>query len=128
MAHVIRSVSEVVQTKVGRGRSFGKRLTELLRESIELRELELRGEAVDFVGESERLKREVSHHLRDRQMPDPDNQRLLNELGGRNDRGSLLRFLDDPRIEPTNNRAETGLARGGDSSEGVAVFEDRRRR
>ena len=37
---------------------------------------------MDFVGESERLKREVSHHLRDRQMPDPDNQRLLNELAG----------------------------------------------
>ena len=60
-------------------------------------------------------------------MPDPDNQRLLNELGRHNDRGNLLRFLDDPSIEPTNNRAETGLARGGDSSEGVAVFENRRR-
>ena len=109
MAHVIRSIGEVVQTKVGRGRSFGKRLIELLRESIELRELELRGEAVDFVGESERLKRELSHHLRDRQMPDSDNQRLLNELGRHNDRGNLLRFLDDPRIEPTNNRAERAL-------------------
>ena len=40
MARVIRSIGEVVQTKVGRGRSFGKRLVELLRESIELRELE----------------------------------------------------------------------------------------
>ena len=79
MAHVIRSASEVVQTKVGRGRSFGKRFIELLREAIELRESELRGEAVDFVGEAERLKREVSHHLRDRHMPDPDNQRLRRE-------------------------------------------------
>ena len=69
----------------------------------------MRGEAVDFVGESERLKREVSHHLRDRRMPDPDNQRLLNELGRHNDRGNLLRFLDDPRVEPTNNRAERAL-------------------
>ena len=109
MARVIRSIGEVVQTKVGRGRSFGKRLVELLRESIELRELGLRGESVDFVGESERLKRELSHHLRDRQMPDPDNQRLLNELGRHNGRGNLLRFLDDPGIEPTNNRAERAL-------------------
>ncbi len=69
----------------------------------------MRGEAVDFAGESERLKREVSLHLRGRQMPDPDNQRLLNELGRHNDRGNLLRFLDDPRIEPTNNRAERAL-------------------
>lgn len=80
MAHVIRSIGEVVQTKVGRGRSFGKR-----------------------------LRREVSRHLRDRQMPDSDNQRLLNELGRHNDRGNLLRFLDDPRVEPTNNRAERAL-------------------
>ena len=109
MAHVIRSIGEVVQTKVGRGRSFGKRLIELLRESIELRESELRGGAVDFMGESGRLKRELSHHLRDRQMPDPDNQRLLNELGRHNGRGNLLRFLDDPRVEPTNNRAERAL-------------------
>ena len=42
-------------------------------------------------------------------MPDPDNQRLLNELGRHNDRGNLLRFLDDPSIEPTNNRAERAL-------------------
>ena len=79
MAHVIRSASEVVQTKVDRGCSFGKRFIELLREAIELQESELRGEAVDFVGEAERLKREVSHHLRDRHMPDPDNQRLRRE-------------------------------------------------
>ncbi len=30
LAHVLRSISEVVETKVGRGRSFGKRLSELL--------------------------------------------------------------------------------------------------
>ena len=109
MAHVIRSVSDVVETKVGRGRSFGKRLMELLREAIELRESERRGEALDFVGESERLKRELSNHLRDRPMPDPDNQRLLNELGRHDNRGNLLRFLDDPNVEPTNNRAERAL-------------------
>ena len=61
------------------------------------------------MGESERLKREVSVHLRDRRMPDPDNQRLLNELGRHNDRGNLLRFLDHPSVEPTNNRAERAL-------------------
>ncbi len=82
---------------------------ELLREAIELRESERRGAASNFVAESERLKREVSHHLRERPMPDPDNQRLLNELGRHNDRGNLLRFLDDPGIEPTNNRAERAL-------------------
>ena len=109
MAHVIRSVSDVVETKVGRGRSFGKGLIERFRDAMELRESERRGEASNFIAESERLKREVSHHLRERSMPDPDNQRLLNELGRHNDRGNLLRFLDDPGIEPTNNRAERAL-------------------
>ena len=36
LAHVLRSISEVVQTKRGRGRSFGKRLSGLLREAMEL--------------------------------------------------------------------------------------------
>ena len=109
LAHVLRSISEVVETKVGRGRSFGKRLSGLLREAMELRESERRGEVVDYGGETERLRREVSYHLRDRPMPDRDNGRLQNELGWHDDRGNLLRFLDDPGIEPTNNRAERAL-------------------
>ena len=117
LAHVLRSISEVVQTKVGRGRTpdrsrghgFGKRLSELLREAMELRESERRGEMADYAGEKERLRREVSHHLRDRPMPDRDNLRLQNELGWQDDRGNLLRFLDGAGIEPTNNRAERAL-------------------
>ncbi len=117
LAHVLRSISEVVQTKRGRGRSFGKRLSGLLREAMQLWESQRRGEASDYVAETERLRREVSYHLRDRPMPaldsdrgpDRDNGRLQNELGWHDDRGNLLRFLDDARIEPTNNRAERAL-------------------
>ena len=109
LAHVLRSISEVVQTKRGRGRSFGKRLSELLREAMELWESQRRGEVANYAGETERLRRALSHHLRDRPMPDRDNWRLQNELGWQDDRGNLLRFLDDPGIEPTNNRAERAL-------------------
>ena len=109
LAHVLRSISEVVETKRGRGRSFGKHLSGLLREAMELRQSYRRGEASDYVAETERLRREVSYHLRDRPMPDRDNGRLQNELGWHDDRGNLLRFLDDPGIEPTNNRAERAL-------------------
>ena len=117
LAHVLRSISEVIETKVGRGRTpdrsrghgFGKRLSGLLREAMELRQSYRRGEASDYVAETERLRREVSYHLRDRPMPDRDNGRLQNELGWHDDRGNLLRFLDDPGIEPTNNRAERAL-------------------
>ena len=65
--------------------------------------------AADFPAEAERLRREATYHLRDRPMSDADNWRLRNELGWHHDRGNLLRFLDDPSIEPTNNRAERAL-------------------
>ena len=99
------------------GFGLGKRLSGLLREAMELRQSYRRGEASDYVAETERLRREVSYHLRDRPMPaldsdrgpDRDNGRLQNELGWHDDRGNLLRFLDDPGIEPTNNRAERAL-------------------
>ena len=109
LAHVLRSISEVVQTKRGRGRSFGNRLSRLLREAMELRQAYHRGEAADFAAEAERLRREATYHLRDRPMSDADNWRLQNELGWHDDRGNLLRFLDDPSTEPTNNRAERAL-------------------
>ena len=107
LAHVLRSISEVVETKRGRGRSFGNRLSRLLREAMELRQAYHRGEAADFAAEAERLRREATYHLRDRPMSDADNWRLQNELGWHDDRGNLL-LLDDP-IEPTNNRAERAL-------------------
>ena len=93
LAHVLRSISEVVQTRTGRGRSFGKRLKGLLREAMELWGAYHRGEASDFGVQAERLKREVSYHLRDRPMADADNYRLQNELGWHDDRGNLMRFL-----------------------------------
>ena len=76
---------------------------------MELRESELRGEVADYGGETERVRREVSHHLRDRPMSDRDNLRLRNDLGWQDDFGNLLRFLDGAGIEPTNNRAERAL-------------------
>ena len=76
---------------------------------MELRQAYHRGEAADFAAEAERLRREATYHLRDRPMSDADNWRLQNELGWHHDRGNLLRFLDDPSIEPTNNRAERAL-------------------
>ena len=42
-------------------------------------------------------------------MADQNNWRLQNELGWYDDQGNLLRFLEYPSIEPTNNRAERAL-------------------
>ncbi len=88
---------------------IAKSLSAFLREAMDLWRAYHRGEAENFEVQAERLKREVSYHLRDRPMSDADSYRLQNELGWHDDRGNLLRFLDDPRIEPTNNRAERAL-------------------
>ena len=62
-AHVMRSISEVVETKAGRGRTtdrsrghgLGKRLSELLRDAIGQWRLERGGEVADFAGEAETI-------------------------------------------------------------------------
>ena len=45
-------------------------------------------------------------------MSDADNWRLQNELGWHDDRGNLLRFLDDPSIEPTGDVLMSRLREG----------------
>jgi hypothetical protein len=51
----------------------------------------------------------ISYLLLDRSLRDPDNRHLLNVLRCYRRRGELLRFLEDPSIEPTNNRVERVL-------------------
>jgi len=109
VAHLLRSVSEVLETKWGRGRSLGLHLRRVLRDALALWQAQRAGTAADFVAEAQRLQAELGEVLRARTLPDPDNQRLLDQLGWHHARGNLLRFLDDPRIEPTNNRAERAL-------------------
>jgi transposase len=109
LAHILRSISEVVAAKSGRARDFGEQLKVLLQEALALWHAHRDGTVTDFKVEAEALQAELTYHLRDRRLKDPDNQRLLNELGWHHDRDHLLRFLADPRIEPTNNRAERAL-------------------
>ncbi len=110
LAHVLRTLSEVLETKTRGASRFAKRLKDLLQQAMAMRRERLAGPvAADFAERARRLKWMITDHLRDRSLQDPDNQRLLNELGRWHDAGSLVRFLDDPRIEPTNNRAERAL-------------------
>jgi hypothetical protein len=51
----------------------------------------------------------ISYLLRERDLRDPDNRHLLKVLRRYHRRGELLRFLEDPCIEPTNNRVERAL-------------------
>ena len=63
----------------------------------------------NFAQQVQQLEAQVTHHLRMRTLQDEDNQRLLDGIGLHHDRGNLLRFLHQPEVEPTNNRAERAL-------------------
>jgi transposase len=109
LGHILRSISEVLEAKTGRARDFGEQLKTLLQDALALWHAHRDSQVTDFKAEAEALRAELTYHLRDRRLKDPDNQRLLNELGWHHDRGNVLRCLMDPRIEPTNNRAERAL-------------------
>jgi transposase len=109
LAHIQRSLSEVLRVKAGKARWFAARLRQLLHQALALWHDRRADRAPDFVTRAAAVRAAMTHHLRDRPLSDRDNQRLLDELGGHHDRGALLRFLDDPRVEPTNNRAERAL-------------------
>jgi hypothetical protein len=109
LAHILRAISEVLKTKKGRASDFGVRLKTLLTDARHLWRAYQVGEVTDFAPQAQHLWHAITHHLRPRILTDPDNQRLLNGIGRQHDRGHLLRFLEDPHIEPTNNRAERVL-------------------
>jgi transposase len=109
--HALRSINGVLETKQGRARHFGARLKGLLKEGLELWHdyHDHPGQRAGFERRVASLQAAVTRHLRPRRLTDADNQRLLNEFGRHHDRGNLLRFLEDPRVEPTNNASERGF-------------------
>jgi hypothetical protein len=106
LAHLLRNVSEVVERKCGMARQFGLTLKVLLRESLALGKARPNLSPEDYQARVQELDDKLTRHLRNRILRDDDNQRLLNGIGGQNDRGHLLRFLRHEGVEPTNNRAE----------------------
>ena len=108
--HVLRSITEVTEAKTGPASRFGLELKALLKRALELWHERRAGPPVeDYAERVRRTKMDITWHLRERHFTDPDNQRLLDGLGRCHDQGSLVRFLDDPSIEPTNDRAERAL-------------------
>jgi transposase len=109
LAPRLRSISDVVEQKTGRARDFGVERKARLQEALALWHRHRDTPVADFKVEAEGLQAELTYQLRDRRLKDRDNQRRLHELGWHHDRGHGLRFLTDPRIEPTKNRAERAL-------------------
>lgn len=109
LAHLHRSISLVLEGKWARGRSLGLSLRRLLREAQLLWHTQQTTPVADYATQVAALEARLTALLAPRTLPDPDNQRLLDQVRWHHDRGNVLRFLTDPRIEPTNNRAERAL-------------------
>jgi transposase len=109
--HALRSINEVLETKQGRARHFGARLKQLLKEGLALwhEYHDHHGQLAGFERRAQSLREAVTRHLRPRRLVDADNQRLLDQFGRHHARGHLLRFLEDPRVKPTNNDSERGF-------------------
>jgi transposase len=109
LAHLLRNIKEVTDSKSGQATEFGFEAKALLQEGIAL--WKARGEISEpeLAAKASDLDDRLTHHLRDRELDDPDNQRLLDGIGAQQEAGRLLRFLVPPFVEPTNNRAERAL-------------------
>lgn len=109
MSHLLRNVAEVLETKRGSARRFGLELQRILIKGHRLWRDYHSGKVTNLAKPAGKINRELDHHLRHRHLRDPDNQRLLDGIGLQNDQGRVLRFLEKPEVEPTNNRAERAL-------------------
>jgi transposase len=109
LGHIVRNITDVVETKQGRSREFGVKAKALLQDGMKLWRARHSLTEEVFAEQADQLKQQVRYHLRNRILKDDDNQRLLNGLGKQDDAGRLMRFLSAPFVEPTNNRAERML-------------------
>jgi len=106
LAHLLRNVTDVVESKHGRACQFGNTLNLLLREGLALWHARCDLTSEECRTGYRELDEKLTYHLRNRILRDDDNQRLLNGIGTQHDRGRLLQFLETEGVEPTNNRAE----------------------
>jgi transposase len=109
LAHLQRTLSELLARKQGRARDLAAGTRELLRLAVGLWKEYHYGDREEFDRWAPEVRLALSYHLRDRPLKDRDNQKLLRMLRRYHQRGDLLRFLEQPEVEPTNNRVERVL-------------------
>src|SRR5918996_4993714 len=104
-----KTLRVLLEQKKGRARELGENLKMLLGMALDLWNEYQAGVVADFEARVAELRFAVSYQLRERAVRDRDNQHLLKVLRGHHQRGELLRFLEEPLVEPTNNRVEGAL-------------------
>jgi transposase len=109
LAHLQRTLSELLDCKKGRARDLAEGTRELLRLAVRLWEEYHWGSRGEFDQWVPEVRFALNYHLRDRPLKDQDNWKLLRMLRRYHQQGDLLRFLEQPEVEPTNNRVERAL-------------------
>jgi hypothetical protein len=109
LSHLIRNIKAVLAYLVGEDLVKAETLLELLREGLALWRAHRMGEVDGFECARRRIRERADELLIAEAHLNPYLHTLLNGIAIQHDRGNLLRFLEDPEIEPTNNRAERDL-------------------
>lgn len=109
--HLKRNIKAAQEKQPPGARSFGNRLLALIREAEALWRAFHEGDLSpkDYRQHGYAILDDLAECLSERTLKDPENQRLLKGLAKQNKLGHLLRFLEDPNLEPSNNRAERAL-------------------
>jgi transposase len=109
LAHLQKTLSTLLEQKRGRARELGENLKMLFGMALDLWDEYHAGVVADFEARAAELRIAVSYQLRERTLRDRDHRHLLKVLRRYHQRGELLRFLENPSIEPTNNWVERAL-------------------
>jgi transposase len=112
VAHVLKNIRDLLEVSNGRAQDFPKAVRAVFKAALRLHSRFVRGDVTEevFARDGRALSRKMGRLLRERPNPlTKFNERLRRGLAWHHARGSLLRFLQDPRISPTNNAAERAL-------------------
>ena len=112
VAHLLKNLKLILEKrKRGRSHVFALALRAVFKQSLRLHSRFVTGgiEESVFKRQGRVLTRRLDRLLEFRELKDKDNARLLGEFSKHHARGSLLRFLEDPSVSPTNNAAERAL-------------------
>lgn len=108
VAHLLRNLSDIEDSKTGRAVCFSRDVTALLREALILKKEKPTLNSVVFEQRAADLETRLDALIdENRRMTDPDNLRFAKRL--RKQRPHLLRFLYIEGLDATNNLAERQL-------------------
>ena len=112
VAHILKNIRNLLEKpKRGRSHEFLLAVRAVFKKALKLHSDFQVGllEPKEFDSVRGCLTRRLDRLLELRSLSNKANVRLQSELGKHHARGSLLRFLFDPSVSPTNNSAERAL-------------------